>query len=221
MLFNKSIVAFVAAITLATSVAAAATPSPNGAGQNPGSPSQSQDKSQGTVQGSNQGSTQPPTCISGLNPMCCDAVALFTTLSDDVRTQLKSLDSNLNQNGNVGQNCAPPVGSQGWYCVPSLIFLFDEWLTRLTSGTQKPLCCDAVQSASQFLLSLRLLQSELADELQIRWSSQPCPQLRRPYELKTVSSVRISKKSQGMRACGHCGGMSVLVFYCLIPMDHI
>jgi hypothetical protein len=129
MLFNKSIVAFVAAITLATSVAAAATPSPNGAGQNTGSPNQSQDKSQGTVQGSNQGSTQPPTCISGLNPMCCDAVALFTTLSDDVRTQLKSLDSNLNQNGNVGQNCAPPVGSQG-------------------CGTQKPLCCDAVQSAN-------------------------------------------------------------------------
>jgi hypothetical protein len=118
MLFNKSFVAFVAAITLATSVAAAATPSPNGAGQNTGSPSQSQDKSQGSVQGSNQGSTQPPTCISGLNPMCCDAITPFPSLSDTVKTQLKSLDSNLDQNGKVGQNCAPPVGSQGWYCFP-------------------------------------------------------------------------------------------------------
>jgi hypothetical protein len=119
MLFNKSIVAFVAAITLATSVAAAATPSPGGTGQNTGSPSQSQDKTQGSVQGSNQGSSKAPTCSPGLTPLCCDATTPFPSLSDTVRTQLKSLDPSLNENGKVGQNCAPPVGSQGWYCVPS------------------------------------------------------------------------------------------------------
>jgi hypothetical protein len=118
MLFNKSIVAFVAAITLATSVAAAATPPLTGTGQDTGSPSQSQDKIQGSVQGSNQGSSQAPTCSPGLNPMCCDAVIQFGSLSDSFKTSLKTLDPNLNQNGKVGQNCAPPVGSQGWYCFP-------------------------------------------------------------------------------------------------------
>jgi hypothetical protein len=130
MLFNKFIVAFVTAITLATSVAAAATPSPNGTGQNTGSPSQDksqlEDKTQGSVQGSNQSSSKAPTCSPGLNPMCCDAIKPFSSLSDSFKTSLKSLDANLDQNGKVGQNCAPPVGSQGWYGLPSLIFLFDE-----------------------------------------------------------------------------------------------
>jgi hypothetical protein len=134
MLFHKSIVAFVAAITLATSVAAAATPPVTGTGQNTGSPNQgsSQDKNQGSVQGSVQGSTQgpsqAPTCSPGLNPMCCDAVTPFTSLSDIVRTQLKTLDPTMSESCNVGQQCASPVGSQG-------------------CGTQLPLCCDAVQSA--------------------------------------------------------------------------
>jgi hypothetical protein len=159
MLFNKSIVAFVAAITLATSVAAAATPPLTGTGgQDTGSPNQgsNQDKSQGSVQGSVQGSSQAPTCSPGLNPMCCDAVTPFTTLSDDVRTQLKGLDPSLNQNGNVGQKCAPPVGSQGWYC--ALCYSHSmKWLTCHSSGTQKPLCCDAVQSTGQCLHSFSIV----------------------------------------------------------------
>jgi hypothetical protein len=128
MLFHKSFVAFVAAITLATSVAAAATPPATGTNQNTGSPSQDksqlEDKTQNTVNGSS--SSQPPTCIASLNPMCCDAVIPFTSLSDSFRTQLKALDPSLSESCNVGQKCAPPVGSQGWYCVPSLIFLFDN-----------------------------------------------------------------------------------------------
>jgi hypothetical protein len=162
MLFNKSIVAFVAAITLATSVAAAATPPVTGTGQNTGSPNQgsNQDNNQGSVQGSiqgsNQGSSQAPTCSPGLNPMCCDAVTPFTTLSDDVRTQLKGLDPSLDQNGNVGQKCAPPVGSQGWYCVLCYSHSM-KWLTCHSSGTQKPLCCDSVQSAGQCLYSFSVV----------------------------------------------------------------
>jgi hypothetical protein len=58
---------------------------------------------------------------------------------------------------------------------------------HLTSGTQLPLCCDAVQSSGQFVLSLWLLQPELADELQIRWPSRPCPQLCLTDELRTAS----------------------------------
>ncbi|KAN0128195.1 hypothetical protein V8E53_013961 [Lactarius tabidus] len=107
MLFHKSFVAFVAVITLATSVAAAATPPATGTGKDTGSPSQdkSQDNGQGTVQGSTLSSSQPPTCVTGLNPMCCDAITPFTSLSDNVRTQLKALDSTLSESCNVPLCC--------------------------------------------------------------------------------------------------------------------
>ena len=122
MLFHKSLVSSVAAITLATMVAAAATPPLTGSGS--GSPNQPEgytqgsSPSQGSGQGSSpsQGSSQVPTCSPDLNPMCCETSIPFPNLSDSVKASLQTLDPNLNQNLNAGQNCAPP-GAQGWYCV--------------------------------------------------------------------------------------------------------
>ena len=123
MLFHKSIVSFVASITLATMVAAAATPPLTGSGS--GSPNQPEASGQGSSpsqgssgQGSSpsQGSSQVPTCNPDLNPMCCETSIPFPNLSDSVKASLQTLDPNLNQNLNAGQNCAPP-GAQGWYCV--------------------------------------------------------------------------------------------------------
>ena len=120
MLFHKSIISFVAAIALATIAAAAAIPPTTGTGSPNQGSSQPEGSSQGT-QGSTQGSTlsqgQIPTCSPSLNPMCCETSIPFPNLSDNVRASLQTLDPNLNQNLNVGQNCAPP-GTQGWYCVP-------------------------------------------------------------------------------------------------------
>ena len=112
MLFHKSIVSFVASITLATMVAAAATLPLTGSGS--GSHNQPEGSSQGSSP--SQGSSQVPTCSPDLNPMCCETSIPFPNLSDSVKASLQTLDPNLNQNLNAGQNCAPP-GAQGWYCV--------------------------------------------------------------------------------------------------------
>ena len=122
MLFHKSLVSSVAAITLATMVAAAATPpltgSGSGSSNQPEGYTQGSSPSQGSGQGSSpsQGSSQVPTCSPDLNPMCCETSIPFPNLSDSVKASLQTLDPNLNQNLNAGQNCAPP-GAQGWYCV--------------------------------------------------------------------------------------------------------
>jgi hypothetical protein len=86
MLFQKSIVSFVAAIALATSVSATSI------------------AARGVA----------PTCPSGLSPYCCDSEPAFTGLSADIQTKLTGAAPSLDQSKPLGQNCvAPPA--QGWY----------------------------------------------------------------------------------------------------------
>ncbi|KAF8268131.1 hypothetical protein EI94DRAFT_1700468 [Lactarius quietus] len=121
MLFNKSFVSFVAAIALATSVAAAATPNTNSNTPSTGG----QDQSTG---GDKQVKVQNvvPTCSTG-NPTCCGSTAPFSSLTQPQQAELHSLDPNVNEGLNVGENCVT-AGSQG-------------------CGNNLPLCCDAIQSA--------------------------------------------------------------------------
>ncbi|KAN0128628.1 hypothetical protein V8E53_013547 [Lactarius tabidus] len=90
MLFHKSIISFVAAIILATSVAAAATPAPQLTGT--GNP--------------NQGSSNAPSCNPGSNPTCCASLTHFFTLSDGDQASLKALHSNLDPTLPVGDQCS-------------------------------------------------------------------------------------------------------------------
>jgi hypothetical protein len=101
MLFHKSVVSFVAAITLATSVTASPTPPLTGTG-NP-----------------SQGSTEAPSCSPGSNPTSCGSLTHFFTLSDGDQAALKALDPNLDRTLPVGEQCSA-AGAQGWYCVPQL-----------------------------------------------------------------------------------------------------
>ncbi|KAF8271999.1 hypothetical protein EI94DRAFT_1719412 [Lactarius quietus] len=101
MLFNKSIVSFFAAIALASSVTAA--------GQ--------QVKAQDVV----------PTCSTG-SPTCCGSTIPFSGLTPAQKTELHSLDSNVNEGLNVGLNC---VVANGQGC-----------------GNNQPLCCDPIQNTA-------------------------------------------------------------------------
>jgi hypothetical protein len=87
MLFQKSIVSFVAAIASASASASAIVPP-------------------GIV----------PVCPSGLNPYCCDSSAPYRNLPESTKNPLIKAKPSLNQNGDVGTNCIP-LPAQGWYCV--------------------------------------------------------------------------------------------------------
>ncbi|KAF8264048.1 hypothetical protein EI94DRAFT_1788185 [Lactarius quietus] len=85
MFFNKSIVSFIAAIALATSVTAFATPARQAV----------------------------PSCNAGSGSLaCCGSSEPFGSLTLAQQNELISLDTNLNKNLNVGLNCAG-AGSQG------------------------------------------------------------------------------------------------------------
>ena len=118
MLFNKSILSFVAAIALASSVAAAATGQPgnnqvnNGNQNNQGNPKDTTNPAQTGTQATGAQATGPPVCSSG-TPTCCDSEQSFSSLSPAFQAALKALDSNLNPDLPVGINCAA-AGTQTW-----------------------------------------------------------------------------------------------------------
>jgi hypothetical protein len=128
MLFNKSILSFVAALALAANVAAAATGQPgndnnqvqgNNSNQVQGNNNNqvdqnSQDPTKGTTNPAQTGTqaTGPPVCSSG-TPTCCDSEQSFSSLSSAFQAALKALDSNLNPDLPVGVNCAA-AGTQTW-----------------------------------------------------------------------------------------------------------
>ncbi|KAF8260671.1 hypothetical protein EI94DRAFT_1747802 [Lactarius quietus] len=106
MLFN-SIISFVAAIALTTSVAVSrivhSKPNPLH------NPSQSvgvrgpQVKARDVV----------PSCSTGTST-CCGSTVKFGALTPQQQTELHSLDSNVNENLNVGLYCVA-AGAHGWY----------------------------------------------------------------------------------------------------------
>jgi len=118
MLFN-SIISFVAAIALTTSVAVSrivhSKPNPLH------NPSQSvgvrgpQVKARDVV----------PSCSTGTST-CCGSTVKFGALTPQQQTELHSLDSNVNENLNVGLYCVA-AGAHG-------------------CGDHQPLCCDAIQN---------------------------------------------------------------------------
>ena len=123
MLFNKSILSFVAALALASSVAAAATGQPgntnnqvqgNGNNQNNPAGQNNQDPTKGTTNPAQTGTqaTGPPVCSTG-TPTCCDSEQSFSSLSPAFQAALKALDSNLNPDLPVGVNC-DAAGTQTW-----------------------------------------------------------------------------------------------------------
>ena len=119
MLFQKSIISFIAAIALATIVTAAPQLHDNGkdASKDVGSPKDTgSPKAAGSPTGSQyQGSSQAPSCSSG-TPTCCASLVQFSTLSDGDQAALKALDANLDPSLPVGEQCSA-AGAQGWYCV--------------------------------------------------------------------------------------------------------
>jgi hypothetical protein len=107
MLFNKSIISFVAAIALASSVAAAAT----GQQATDANPAQNNADTINPAQTNTQ-ATGPPVCSTG-TPTCCAFEQSFSSLSSADQAALKSLDSNLNPDLSVGVNC-DAAGTQTW-----------------------------------------------------------------------------------------------------------
>jgi hypothetical protein len=96
MLFQKSIISFVAAIALATSVSASAFAARDGA----------------------------PVCPAGLTPYCCNSSLQPNNLPTDTLGSLKNGFSGLNTNEPVGEGCSATQGS--WYCVFSTLFVSHE-----------------------------------------------------------------------------------------------
>ena len=93
MLFYKSLVSFVTAIALASSVTASATPERR----------------------------QTQICSTG-NLTCCVTSTPFTGLSEATQSGLLALlDPNLNLNLPVGLDCVIP-GLLGWYCTPRFLY---------------------------------------------------------------------------------------------------
>jgi hypothetical protein len=105
MLFNKSILSFVAALALASSAAAAAT------GQQQGN-NQVDNATNPAVAGTQTTATGPPVCSSG-TPTCCDSQQSFSSLSSTFQAALKALDSTVNPDLPVGVNCYA-AGTQTW-----------------------------------------------------------------------------------------------------------
>ncbi|KAF8260666.1 hypothetical protein EI94DRAFT_1747788 [Lactarius quietus] len=119
MLFNKSIISFVAAIALATSVdAARKVPSMPNPTQNPSIGGRSQQFNARDV---------VPSCSTG-TPTCCGSTVKFGALTLQQQTELHSLDSDVSENLNVGLNCAA-ADEQG-------------------CGNHQSLCCDAIQNTA-------------------------------------------------------------------------
>ncbi|KAF8259864.1 hypothetical protein EI94DRAFT_958602 [Lactarius quietus] len=106
MLFNKFIISFVSAIALATSVTAA----PN-RDAHPDSVNQARDIS----------------CNSGILA-CCGSTISFDSLSAEQQYELLNLDSNVNEEVNVGMHCVAA--------------------TSTTCGNHRALCCDVIHSSS-------------------------------------------------------------------------
>jgi hypothetical protein len=90
MLFQQSVISFVAAIALATSVSASAIAARGSA----------------------------PVCPAGPSPYCCGASLAPVNVPNNIKSSLTSLAPNLDQGKVVGQNCVTPP-AQGWYCVSS------------------------------------------------------------------------------------------------------
>ena len=123
MLFDKSILSFVAAIALASSVAAVPigqqggdvnnqvnnnqVNQANGNAKDTTNPAQTGTKVTGA-----QAATGPPVCSTG-TPTCCDSQQSFSSLSATFQTALKALDPSLNQDLPVGINCAA-AGTETW-----------------------------------------------------------------------------------------------------------
>jgi hypothetical protein len=97
MLFYKSLVSFVTAIALASSVTASVAP----------------ERRQYT----------PPNCqVSSGSSTCCTTSTPFTGLSEGTQGGLLGLlGPNLNLNLPIGLDCVLP-GTLGWYCTPRILY---------------------------------------------------------------------------------------------------
>ncbi|KAF8260668.1 hypothetical protein EI94DRAFT_1747795 [Lactarius quietus] len=119
MLFNKSIISFVAAIALATSVDAAFRPVMPKPTHHP------------SIRGLGQqfnARDVVPSCSTG-TPTCCGSTVKFGALTLQQQTELHSMDSDVNENLNVGLNCVA-ADEQG------------------CTGNHQSLCCDAIQNTA-------------------------------------------------------------------------
>ena len=123
MLFHKSVISFIAAITLATIVAAA--PLLTDKGKDAGKGTSSPKETGNTTGGQPQGPSKAPSCSSGGNPTCCASLVQFSTLSDGDQAALKALDANLDPSLPVGEQCYA-AGAQGWYCVSQLPYQLND-----------------------------------------------------------------------------------------------
>ena len=119
MLFNKSIFSFVAAIALASSVAAAAATGQqannqvnNGNQNNQNNAKDTTNPAQTGTQATGTQATGPPVCSSG-TPTCCDSEQSYSSLSPIFQAALLALDSNLNTDLPVGVYCNA-AGTQTW-----------------------------------------------------------------------------------------------------------
>ena len=97
MLFQKSIISFVAAITLASSVSAFSIAARDGS----------------------------PQCPAGLTPYCCTQAIPFSSLDQGPKTALPGAASDLDQSKPVCVGGAAPP-AQGW-CVFPPPFFFPAW----------------------------------------------------------------------------------------------
>jgi hypothetical protein len=100
MLFHKSLVSFVAAIALASSVTASVTP---------------ERRQWSSCQASSGSST------------CCTNTSPITSLSTAAQGLLALISPNLNLDLPIGLNCVLP-GLLGWYCAPRTLYPI-RWLT--------------------------------------------------------------------------------------------
>jgi hypothetical protein len=157
MLFNKSILSFVAAIALASSVAAAATGQQGGNANNQVNQGNqaNQDNTKATTNPAQTGSqttaTGPPVCSSG-TPMCCDSQQSFSSLSSTFQASLKALDSTVNPDLPVGVNCYA-AGTQTWYIrFYPLTSISTERRPVTTTSPKLGLCGNAIQNQGRCLI---------------------------------------------------------------------
>ncbi|KAF8260663.1 hypothetical protein EI94DRAFT_1811384 [Lactarius quietus] len=119
MLFNKSIISFVAAIALATSVAAGVNP--------PSIPNPTQNPSNGGRSQKFNARDVVPSCSTGI-PTCCGSTVKFSALTPKQQDELHSLDANVTKGLDVGLICFTADAQQ--------------------CGTDQPLCCDSIQNTA-------------------------------------------------------------------------
>ena len=112
MLFNKSILSFVAAIALVSSVTAIPTGQQGGDVNNQANGNAKDTTNPAQTAGTKATATGPPVCSTG-TPTCCDSEEPFSSLSATFQTALKALDPSLNQDLPVGINCYA-AGTQTW-----------------------------------------------------------------------------------------------------------